>query len=78
LNLASPFPDGSRVVDVMNASPMEFVMVPMESLGFPSFARDASVRAIHVGSDARPVYVVRDGKISIVLLKKSAAILVRR
>jgi glycosidase len=77
LTVKSPFPDGSRVVDVMNAAPVEFVMAPMESLGFPNFARGASVRAIRIGPKTGPVYVVRDGKLSIALSKKSAAILVR-
>jgi glycosidase len=78
LSLTSPFPDGSRVVDVMNAAPVEFVMVPMERLGFPNFTRGAAVRAIRLGPDAGPSYVVRDGKISIALSKKSAAILVKQ
>ncbi len=77
LNLTSPFPDGSHVVDVMNAAPVEFIMVPMEKLGFPNFTKGAAVRAIRVGPDAGPSYVVRDGKINVSLSKKSAAILVR-
>jgi len=78
VNLASPFPDGSRVVDVMNASPVEFVMVPMENLGFPDFQHGASVRAIRVGRDAGPSSVVRDRRLNVTLSAKSAAILVRR
>jgi len=77
LPLASPFPDGSRVVDVMTASPVEFAMVPMESLGFPNFAKDAQVRAVRIGPNTRPVYVVHNGTIGIGVVRKSAAILVR-
>jgi cyclomaltodextrinase / maltogenic alpha-amylase / neopullulanase len=77
MNLPSPFPDGSRVVDVMNAAPVKFDMVPMESLGFPNFAKDAMVRAIRVGPNTRPVYEVHNGKIGIGVARKSAAILVR-
>jgi len=77
MNLPSPFPDDSRVVDVMNAAPVEFVMAPMESVGFPDFQKGTMVRTIRVGPKAEPVYLVRDGKISISLSKKTAAILVR-
>ena len=77
VTLPSPFPNGSKVVDVMTASPVEFVMVPMESLGFPSFAKGAMVRAIRLGPKTEPSYLVRDGKIDVGLSKKSAAILVR-
>ncbi len=77
VTLPSPFPNGSKLVDVMTASPVDFVMVPMESLGFPSFAKGAMVRAMRIGPDARPTSVVRDGKINVGLSKKSAAILVR-
>ena len=77
LSLKSPFPDGSRVVDVMNAAPVEFAMVPMESLGFPNFERGASVRAIRLGPNSGPVYLVRDGKTNVGLKKKNVAILVR-
>jgi glycosidase len=77
LSLTSPFPDGSRVVDVLTAAPVEFVMAPMEKLGFNDFARGASVRAIRIGPRTTPVQLVRDGKLNISLSKKSAAILVR-
>jgi glycosidase len=76
--LSSPFPDGSRVVDLMTAAPVQFVMVPMESLGFPHFARNAMVRSIRVGPGPAPVYIVRAGKINLSLSRKSAAILVRQ
>jgi glycosidase len=77
LTLPSPFPDGSKLVDVMNAAPVDFVMAPMESLGFPNFEKGAMVRAIHIGPKVAPVYIVHDGKIGIGVSKKSAAILVR-
>jgi glycosidase len=74
--LSSPFPEGSRLVDLMTAAPVQFVMVPMESLGFPHFAKNALVRAIRVGPSPAPVCIVRAGKINLSLSKKSAAILV--
>jgi hypothetical protein len=77
VTLPSPFPDGSKVVDVMNATSVDFAMVPMESLSFPNFVKGASVRTIQIGPKTEPVQFVRDKKIALVLSKKSAAILVR-
>jgi glycosidase len=76
-NLTVPFPNGSRVVDILAATPVEFHQASMQKLGFPSFERGATVRAIHADSDAEPSYTVHDGKIHIRLPHKSAAILVK-
>jgi glycosidase len=78
LDLSAPFPNNSRVVDLLSAAPVEFVMVPMEDLGFPDFQKGAAARAIRLGPGTGPVYVVRDGKLEIPVSAKSAAILVRR
>jgi cyclomaltodextrinase / maltogenic alpha-amylase / neopullulanase len=78
LDLSVPFPNNSRVMDVMTASPVEFYQAPMTSLGFPDFQKGATVRAMRLGPDTKPAYVVHEGKIRITLERKSAAILVRQ
>jgi len=78
LDVSVPFPNNSRVVDVMTAAPVEFYQASMASLGFPDFRNGATVRAMRLGPDAGPVYVVRAGKIHITLPHKSAAILARQ
>lgn len=78
IELTAPFPEGSRVVDVMTAAPVEFYNAPMERLGFPQFEKGSTVRAIRFSPAAAPAYTVRDGKIRIGLSRKSAAILVKQ
>jgi len=78
LDVAVPFPNNSRVVDLMTAAPVEFYQASMASLGFPDFQKGATVRAMRFGPDAKPIYVVRGGKIHISLAQKSAAILVKQ
>ncbi len=78
IDLAVPFTDGSRVVDVMAAAPVEFYQASAESLSFPNFEKGATVRALRFGPNAGPTYLVRDGKIHLVLSGKSAAILVKQ
>jgi glycosidase len=77
VELPVPFPAGSRVVDVLSASPVSFVHTPMAQAGFPDFAPGATVRTIRVSPAASPHYVVREGKLTLALEKKSAAILAR-
>jgi glycosidase len=77
VDLAVPFPNGSRVVDVMAVAPVEFYQASTQSLGFPNFGKGASVRALRLGPNAGPTYIVRDGKIQLDLAVKSAAILVK-
>lgn len=78
LDLTVPFPNNSRVVDVLNAAPAEFFQASMQSLGFPNFEKGATVRAIRLRTSAAPTYVVRGGKVHLALPHKSAAILVRQ
>ena len=78
IDVTVPFPDGSRVVDVMTAAPVEFYQASAQNLGFPNFEKGATVRAMRLGPNAGPVYLVRGGKIHIGLAAKSAAILVKQ
>jgi hypothetical protein len=77
VDLTVPFPTGSRVVDVMMAAPVEFYLAPAQSLNFPNFEKGATVRALRLGRNAGPTYIVRDGKLHLDLAGKSAAILVK-
>lgn len=70
------FPDDTRVVDVLSA-PAELYDAPMSGIGFPQFAKDATVRAIRVSPSAATL-VVRDSKLRLNLGPKSVAILVRQ
>ncbi len=76
--LKSPFPDGSRLVDLVAATPVHYPEVPMTKLGFPQFPDDATVRAIQYGTAVTPVYQVRDGKFRLRLPAKTGAILVKQ
>ena len=78
VDLAVPFPTGSRIVDAMTASPVEFYQASAQSLNFPNFEKGATVRALRLGPNAGPVYVVRSGKLHLDLAAKSAAILVKQ
>jgi cyclomaltodextrinase / maltogenic alpha-amylase / neopullulanase len=78
VDLSVPFPSGSRVVDVMAAAPVEFYQASARSLGFPNFEKGATVRALRLGRNAGPSYVVRGGKLHLDLAAKSAAILVKQ
>ena len=78
LEVAVPFAEGSRVIDLMSAAPVEYRLLPAESLGFPNFNKGALVRAIQFGAATAPAYTVRTGKIRIGLPRKSAAILVKQ
>jgi hypothetical protein len=72
----SPYPNDARVVDILNM-PGEYFNARMSSLGFPAFAKGATVQAFRAAANA-PAYTVRGGKISVTVPKKSAAILVRQ
>ncbi len=78
IELPAPFPVGSRVVDALAASPVNFVDTPLAQAGFPDFASAAAVRTLRVSPAATPAYQVRDGPLRLTLEKKSAAILVRQ
>ena len=78
LDLAVPFPNGTRVVDVMTAAPVDFYQASARSLNFPDFEKSATMRALRFGPNAGPVHVVYDGKIHIGLSAKTAAILVKQ
>ena len=78
LDLTVPFPTASRVVDVMTATPVEFYQASTQKLNFPDFEKGTTVRALRLGRNAGPTYIVRDGKIHLGLTAKSAAILVKR
>jgi glycosidase len=78
IELPAPFPTGTRVVDVLNANPVNFFDMPLAQAGFPDFAPSATVRTIQPGAAVTPVYQVRDGKLQLTLEKKSAAILVKQ
>ncbi len=78
IDLNVPFPNDSRIVDVMAAAPVEFYRASPQSLNFPNFEASATIRALRLGPDAGPVYVVRSGKIHVGMAGKSAAILVKR
>ena len=56
---------------------MEFYDAPLASLGFPQFAKSATVRTIRVSPGAATL-VVRDSKLRLNLGPKSVAILVRQ
>jgi len=78
VDLAVPFPNGSHIVDMMTAAPVDFYQASAQSLGFPNFEKGATVRAIRLRRNAGPTYVVRDGKLHLDLAGKSAAILVKQ
>jgi glycosidase len=73
-----PFPNGSCVLDVMTAAPAEFYQASARSLGFPNFEKGATIRALRLGRDPGPTYIVRGGKLHLDLAAKSAAILVKQ
>jgi hypothetical protein len=72
----APFPNNSRVVDLLN-TPAELYDAPMARVGFPQFSKSATVHAIRVSPSATAL-IVRDGKLTLNLAHKSAAILVRQ
>ncbi len=78
VDLAVPFPNDSRVIDLMTVAPVEFYLAPASELGFPNFEKGTTVRALRIGPNAGPTYVVRNGKIHLGLSGKSAAILVQQ
>ncbi len=73
-----PFPDDTKLVDVIAADPATFVDQPMNKLGFADFPGSATVSVIHLGADVTPVYRVHDSRIRVNLPAKSSAVLVKQ
>jgi glycosidase len=74
----APWPEGTQVMDVMAANPVDYPYVRMVEAGFPQFDKDATVRTLRSQNAVTGIYAVRDGKLRVNLPRKSAAILVRR
>jgi glycosidase len=76
VEVASPFPNDARVVDLMKVAPVEFEEVLAADVGMPEFPKGAKVRVIKVPSNASPVYVVRGGKLRVNVAAKNGSVLV--
>jgi glycosidase len=77
VDVPSPFPNGSQVLDVVTALPADILDAPLARAGFPGFAAGATVNTIQFAPHSAPAYTVRDGQLRLTLPAKSGMILVR-
>jgi len=78
IDVESPFPDGTALVDVLRADAGRLAAVPMAEAGFAGYPAQATVRVLQVGPRARPARPPAAGKLPLCVPARDAVVLVRR